>query len=78
MRACMPLGCGYANQAISRAKIRGLGSAGTGSAGYNGAGGATGGGEGVSAMDGAGGATVLMAVRTGIQAWVPKKCTPTK
>jgi hypothetical protein len=82
MRACMPPGCGDANQAISRAKNRDAGSAFTGcaedggnysgsadagSAGYNGAGGATGGGEGVSAIDGAGGATVLMFARTGIQ-----------
>jgi hypothetical protein len=71
MRACVPPGCGDANQAISRADICDTGSADTGSAedggtdtgsadagsaGYNGAGGATGGGEDVSAMDGAGGA----------------------
>ena len=50
-----------------RAKIRDTGSADTGSVGYHGAGGATGGGEGVSAVgNGAGGATVLMVVRTGI------------
>ena len=58
MRVCMPPGCGDANEAISRAKNRDTGSACTGSAedggnytgsvdagsaGYNGAGGATGG-----------------------------------
>jgi hypothetical protein len=67
----MPPGCGDANQAISRAKIRDTGiadtgsaedggtdtgSADAGSAGYNGAGGATSGGDCVSAMDDAGGA----------------------
>jgi hypothetical protein len=77
-RARMPPGCGVANKAIPRAKICDTGSTNTGSAGYNGAGGATGGGEGVSAIDGAGGATVLMVVRSGIQVWVPKICTPTK
>jgi hypothetical protein len=81
----MPPGCGDANQAISRAKIRDTGIADTGSAEDGGtdtgsadagSAGYTGGGEDVSATGGAGGATVLMVVRAGIQAYVPKICTP--